>query len=265
MFSIKKYPLEDLELKDCFDGAVPLVIQTPVEWKLDELADVLRTMRFSMYRFPHDVIACARQDADNSITTLDDFLARQEEYRADREHVYKVISNLEDSGFARLTALFSRLNEKFIAGANSDYRNLWVNFLGEGTGLHFDLPDAFNLQLIGEKTYHIAEPGSRGYYPFGWFGGKGHCSRIPDIQNIDEDRFPLFRHVGKKFRKVVLRQGEVMFMPSCWWHQVDSNKELNMNLTWGRIDYSGSVKHPRQTLSSVVTYIYRKVFYPHIY
>ena len=71
MLTIKKYPLEDLDLQDCLESKVPLVIQTPGEWELDELRDALRSMQFSMYRFPHDVVACARQDAVNSTTTLE--------------------------------------------------------------------------------------------------------------------------------------------------------------------------------------------------
>ena len=117
MLTIKKYPLEDLDLQDCLESKVPLVIQTPGEWKLDELRDALRSMQFSMYRFPHDVVACARQDAVNSTTTLDEFLARQTEYRNDSEHVYKIISNLDDSGFSQLAASFSALHGKFISRA----------------------------------------------------------------------------------------------------------------------------------------------------
>ena len=265
MLTIKKYPLEDLDLQDCLESKVPLVIQTPGEWKLDELRDALRSMQFSMYRFPHDIVACARQDAVNSTTTLDEFLARQTEYRNDSEHVYKIISNLDDSGFSQLAESFSALHGKFTSSGRLDYRNLWVNFLGEGTGLHFDLPNAFNLQLIGQKTYYIAKPGSRGYYPFSWLGGKGHCSKIPDIHHVDQERFPLFEEIEEKFHEVAVRQGEVMFIPSCWWHQVDSNEELNLNLTWGHINRPGTARHPRQTLAGIVTYVYRTLFFPHIY
>ncbi len=265
MSSIKKYPLEDPALRDCLERGVPLVIQTPEEWKLDEIANALRAMPLAMYRFPHDVVSCARQDALHSITTLDDFVAHQAEYRDDPTHVHKIVSNLEDSGFSKLAGLFSHLHEKLIAGTKLDFRNLWVNFLGGGTGLHFDLPNTFNLQLIGAKTYYFAEPGSRGCYPFGWFGGKGHCSKIDNIHDFDEARFPLFREAREKIREVTTRQGEVMFIPSCWWHQVDSNEELNMNLTWGKIDHRGTARHPRQTLAGIVTYVYRTLFFRHIY
>lgn len=265
MDTLTKVKLRDVNLQDCLRKAVPMVIETPATWGLEELQGILRTARLAAYRFPRKGPQCARHDADHETITLDEFICTKAEDARDTERARKIISNLEETVFANLTTLFPAVHEHLLAPCRRDYRNLWVNRKGDGTALHYDLPVGFNLQLFGAKTYYFCAPGTRGRYPYSWLSAKGHCSRIPNVADVDRAQFPRFHDVQPLFAQVMVKQGDVMLMPSCWWHQVDSHGELNINLTWGWVDRSCVLKHPRQTAAGLATYFYRKLFYPHIY
>jgi hypothetical protein len=265
MDTLTKVQLQDVRLEDCVRQGAPVVLQTPAAWDLDALTRALRTASLTAYRFPRKSLQCARQDAEHETVTLDHFIAARADDEKDTESAHKIISNLDETAFAKLATLFPAVNDKIIQPSRRDYRNLWVNRKGDGTALHFDLPMGFNLQLLGSKTYYFFEPGTRGCYPHSWLSAKGHCSRIANIHDVDPELFPRFEGVRPRLRQVTVNQGDVTFIPSCWWHQVDSHADLNMNLTWGWIDRASALKHPRDTAAGLVTYLYRSLFFRHIY
>lgn len=43
-----------------------------------------------------------------------------------------------------------------------------------------------------------------------------------DIEYPDYQRYPKFRHV--KGLMAILGPGDVLYLPSCWWHEVESNR-----------------------------------------
>lgn len=79
-------------------------------------------------------------------------------------------------------------------------------------GLH---THAFLMQLYGTKEYLVFPPDqSRFLYPGA--GNKASNSGIPDIENVDLSRFPLYAQAeGKRFE---LHPGETLFVPGGWWH-----------------------------------------------
>ncbi len=91
-----------------------------------------------------------------------------------------------------------------------------------GTGaafpcLHYDNlhTHAFLMQLHGRKEYLVFRPDqSRFLYPR--TGIEANKSGIPDIENVDLSRFPLFAQAeGVRFE---LHPGETLFVPAHWWH-----------------------------------------------
>jgi hypothetical protein len=95
--------------------------------------------------------------------------------------------------------------------------------------LHFDNYHgyAFVCQVCGEKEFIMYSPDQSNYlYPKKSAKNIANSSSIPDIENPDFEKFPLF----KKAQPVqcVLRAGEMLFVARGWWH---TTKILSPSIT----------------------------------
>ncbi len=96
----------------------------------------------------------------------------------------------------------------FIGGVGSKFPYLhWDNYHGY----------AFLFQIYGEKEYIIFPPDQGPLlYPKKNARNVANVSTIPDIENADYDKFPLFLKATPI--RCTLKAGEGMFMPAGWWH-----------------------------------------------
>jgi hypothetical protein len=112
-------------------------------------------------------------------------------------------------------------------------KNLWISSSGLTVGLHFDPADNLNFQLRGHKSFVLYPPGVRAYYPLPMFSQTAHISGVyRDGPNPDLRRFSRFDpSAGIRFD---LQEGEVLYIPAYWWHQVESlgRENLNLNFWW---------------------------------
>lgn len=112
-------------------------------------------------------------------------------------------------------------------------RNLWISSSGLTVGLHFDPADNLNFQLRGNKAFWLYPPGVAPYYPLPMFSQTAHISGVfrngPDP---DFSKFPRFR--AENGVRVELQEGDVLYIPAYWWHQVESlgRENLNLNFWW---------------------------------
>ena len=112
-------------------------------------------------------------------------------------------------------------------------RNLWMSSSGLTVGLHFDPADNLNFQLRGSKAFMLYPPGTAAYYPMPMFSQTAHISRVyRDGPNPDLSRFPRFD--PSKGLRVELSEGDVLYLPAYWWHQVESLgvENVNLNFWW---------------------------------
>lgn len=98
------------------------------------------------------------------------------------------------------------------------YREFYMGGAGAAFPiLHYDNlhTHAFLMQLYGTKEYLVFAPDQERFlYPRS--GIESNKSHIPDIDNVDLSRFPLYAQAkGMRFE---LHPGETLFVPAGWWH-----------------------------------------------
>lgn len=97
---------------------------------------------------------------------------------------------------------------------------LWYGPKGNTTGLHYDSSDNFFMQLYGQKRWILSAPNNTlNLHP------RSSLSKRPAIsdfnpQKPDFDKFPKAHKV--KFFDLMMQPGTVLYIPSFWWHQVES-------------------------------------------
>jgi hypothetical protein len=130
---------------------------------------------------------------------------------------------IDDSG--RITGLAHFFDKAVL-------KNVWISQGTLTVGLHFDAAENLNIQIRGRTRFSLYPPGTRGYYACPMFSQVAHISRVfRDGPDLDPTRFPDFDPL--KAREVILEEGEILYLPAYWWHQVTSLGDVNINLnTW---------------------------------
>lgn len=104
------------------------------------------------------------------------------------------------------------------------FRRLWISTPGCVTPLHYDLSNGFLCQVRGTKQVWLFDPAQFDrLYPRGpEFPGLDNFERQTqvDIQHPDYEAFPEFRRATAL--ECHLRQGDTLFIPSNWWHEVET-------------------------------------------
>jgi hypothetical protein len=132
-------------------------------------------------------------------------------------------AHLDDtSGIVGLAPFFTK----------SVMKNLWISRGSLTVGLHFDAAENLNIQIRGRKRFMLYPPGTSGYYPCPLFSQTAHISRVfRDGPQLDRAKYPRFDE--SKGREVILEEGEILYLPAYWWHQVTSLGDVNINVnTW---------------------------------
>ena len=104
--------------------------------------------------------------------------------------------------------------------------NLW--FAGEGntTPMHYDLVHNLYAQVIGRKRFILFAPEQIGLlYPFPKTSPIAHFSRV-NLDDPDPVKFPRFQQARPL--ECIVEPGDILFIPTFWWHQVYS---LNMSVS----------------------------------
>ena len=86
------------------------------------------------------------------------------------------------------------------------------------TPLHFDYENNFFAQVFGTKRFVLFPPqDSDCFYPNGGSAHDWHISAV-DVDAPDRIKFPRFHEATRS--ELLVRDGQVLFLPSFWWHQV---------------------------------------------
>jgi len=102
----------------------------------------------------------------------------------------------------------------------------WIGSRGCVSRLHFDLAHNFACVVTGRKRFRLFSPQqSHRLYP----EPAAKFSPLSTIGDTALDDYPMFRQAC--FSEVEVGPGEMLFLPSFWWHQVITD-EAGVMLTW---------------------------------
>jgi lysine-specific demethylase 8 len=113
---------------------------------------------------------------------------------------------------------------------------IWMSPAGVIAPIHYDRDGSHNLnaQVKGEKRVimisprHLLAPFSAGT-PALRQADVTHFSRV-NIEEIEASDLPAFR--AATYVETILEEGDMLFIPSYWWHGVYHRGEINMNVTF---------------------------------
>lgn len=107
---------------------------------------------------------------------------------------------------------------------------LWFGQASNTAQLHFDMPNNIFIQVRGRKKVRLCSPEQSALlYPVQ--GSMSSVSQILDIDNCDLEKFSTLKDA--KFLEFVLEPGDLMFIPTGWWHQVNSlETAISVSFWW---------------------------------
>jgi hypothetical protein len=101
---------------------------------------------------------------------------------------------------------------------------------------HFDSPDNIACVVAGRRRFTLFPPEQLANLYVGPldFTPAGQAISLVDFHQPDYQRFPLFRKAEEAARVVDLHPGDAIYIPSMWWHHVESLDSFNIlvNYWW---------------------------------
>ena len=129
---------------------------------------------------------------------------------------------------------FREVNDLDLA-ADNPLVSFW---LGNRTRIsaHYDFPDNIACVVAGQRRFTLFPPEQVENLYVGplEMTPSGQAISLVDFANPDLQRFPKFATALEHARVVDLAPGDALFIPSMWWHHVESRSELNLlvNYWW---------------------------------
>lgn len=112
---------------------------------------------------------------------------------------------------------------------------LWFGPRGCQTPLHYDPLDNLLIQFVGRKNVYLLPKSSdrldMNWHYYGHEGQQYNTSPV-DVIEPDLDKYPLFRD-APPIIVAELHEGDILYIPSKWWHQVISiDRSISINAWW---------------------------------
>lgn len=171
-----------------------------------------------------------------------DYVELLKSHEAHEKDIYLAKCSLKDTNLAKCNSL-SGIGEKLGLTKPVGNLNLWVAPGGHVECLHYDTLDGILIQLHGSKKVLLFPP-SQTYnlYPFSVFVHLLHGLELRAWfskvypENPDFVAFPKLKRALEHKQEVILKPGEMLYIPIGWWHKVTAlGNEMvcSVNQFWG--------------------------------
>ncbi len=138
-------------------------------------------------------------------------------------------------------------DNQLILNNNDARQSIW---LGNRSVIapHYDFPDNLACCVIGERKFTLFPPEQQRNLYIGPidFNPAGQPISMVNIQQPDLKQYPKFEQAMHAAKTSTLRPGDAIFIPSMWWHSVESLSTLNglVNYWWRNTpNYLGVPSH----------------------
>jgi hypothetical protein len=127
-------------------------------------------------------------------------------------------------------------NESFKVGEGKLYNMmLWFGPRGCQSPLHYDPLDNLLMQFVGRKNVYLLPKSSdrkdMHWYYCGQEGQQYNTSPV-DVIHPDLEKYPYFKN-APPIIVAELHEGDILYIPSKWWHQVISiDRSISINAWW---------------------------------
>lgn len=123
-------------------------------------------------------------------------------------------------------------NDLDLAGLNPRV-SIWVGNKNR-IAAHYDLPNNIACSVVGRRRFTLFPPEQlQNLYPGPLtFAPGGQSISLVDFYAPDFDAFPRFRDALEHAQVADLDAGDAIFIPSMWWHHVESLEKLNILINY---------------------------------
>jgi HSPB1-associated protein 1 len=146
-----------------------------------------------------------------------------------------------------LSQAASKINWRSIGiPSDGESSTIWIGTQGAYTPTHYDTyGHNFVAQFVGRKRWLLVSPDfSEGLYPTRLPYEESSVFSKVQIKDPDYSQHPRFKDVN--VIEVVLQPGEVLYVPSKWWHFVETLDSFSVSInTWLHNDSEGKDKVAR--------------------
>ncbi|MGE0445173.1 MAG: cupin-like domain-containing protein [Vicinamibacterales bacterium] len=130
--------------------------------------------------------------------------------------------------------------------------NLWLGPAGHTEPLHFDTGDGTLMQLHGAKRVVLYPPSQTpNLYPYPFYREIPPWFSQVDTDQPDPAAFPDFAEAQRHRIDVTIQQGEILFIPVSWWHEVTALGDdyvCSVNRFWGVKPFRRNFSHGRSSV-----------------
>ena len=115
---------------------------------------------------------------------------------------------------------------------------------------HYDFPNNIACAAAGRRRFTLLPPEQIGNLYVGPIDKtpSGQPISLVDFRNPDYARHPRFRVAQEQARSAVLAAGDALFIPSMWWHHVESLEPFNLLINYWWCDAPAYLGTPSAAL-----------------